>query len=204
MGTKFIAWLDLEGRYMRTNPGYHDDMRPPDDTDEALLKRVWDGILASPKHGLPADHPFHIIDRDVESVRLEECCGLYFRYGAIMRPNRAGRVDRVTGEVLLERSALDGAWEMDADGLPVVNMPKARGVHMDWIRRARNLELIKVSGSTDRQPPEIERLWTPQRAARLKYLRETPQTFDLTTPNDTPIELRAMWPAELPSEVDHG
>ena len=69
------------------------------------------------------------------------------------------------------------AWEW-TDRISV-NMPKARTIHMNRIRVYRNAELEKESGSKDRQPAEIEALFTPERQARLQELRDIPQTFDL-------------------------
>lgn len=90
------------------------------------------------------------------------------------------------------------AWE-DTGVIVQVNMPKGRLIHMDRIRNVRDAELEKESGSRFRQPPEIEELFTPARKARLRELRDIPQTFDLE-PFATPEELKAAWPTELPSK----
>jgi len=91
---------------------------------------------------------------------------------------------------------LFNAWEW-TDKV-TVNMPKARGVHMDVIRVVRNAELVKKdltslqaieSGNTDAQTAI---------ATEKQTLRDIPQTFDLTTDNNTPEELKARWPSELP------
>ena len=82
-------------------------------------------------------------------------------------------------------------------GIVQIDMPLARGVHMDNIRVVRNRELAKVSGSPGRQPEELEAIFTKERKTRLQYLRDIPQTYDLTTPGNTPAELRAMWPPSL-------
>lgn len=88
------------------------------------------------------------------------------------------------------------AWEM-VKGQPEVNMAAARGIHMDTIRAARNTELAAKdivfmraveAGDTDAQSTI---------ATEKQTLRDIPQTFDLTTDNDTPEELLAMWPSEL-------
>lgn len=79
-----------------------------------------------------------------------------------------------------------------------VNMLRAQDVHMDHIRKVRDIELAKESGSPFRQPPELEEMFTPERNARLQVLRDIPQTFDLATPNNTLDELKALWPTELP------
>ena len=99
-------------------------------------------------------------------------------------------------EVTVDQTFRD-AWECPA-GRVVFNMVKARTIHMNKIRLARNSALEVESGSRVRQPAEIEALFTTERKARLQALRDIPQTFSLTTPNNTPNELKALWPAGLP------
>jgi len=80
-----------------------------------------------------------------------------------------------------------------------VNMTKARAIHLAEIRKVRNEELVKLdvpfmraveAGDTDAQA----RIGTEKQT-----LRDLPATFDLTTDNDTPEELKAKWPTELPA-----
>ena len=89
------------------------------------------------------------------------------------------------------------AWEW-VDGI-VTNMPKARVIHMDRIRLARNAELIAKdvtfmraveAGDTDAQA---------RIATEKQVLRDIPATFDITTGVTTPELLHAKWPAELPA-----
>jgi hypothetical protein len=79
-----------------------------------------------------------------------------------------------------------------------VNMTKARAIHLEEIRKARNLELAKEdvnmmianeSGTSSEQDAV---------KAKKQTLRDIPATFDITTGVDTPEELKAKWPAELP------
>ena len=88
-------------------------------------------------------------------------------------------------------------WEWVGDAV-VVNMPKARVLHMDAIRRVRNAELAKLditymraieAGDTDAQATI---------ATEKQTLRDIPATFDITTDVDTPAALKSKWPAELP------
>ena len=88
-------------------------------------------------------------------------------------------------------------WEWVGDAV-VVNMPKARVLHMDKIRRVRNAELAKLditymraieAGDTDAQATI---------ATEKQTLRDIPATFDLTTDVDTPAALKSKWPSELP------
>lgn len=92
------------------------------------------------------------------------------------------------------------AWE-DSGAIVAVNMPQARGIHMDRIRAVRDAELVKldlaylraleIGGSAGRS--EAQRV-----VERKQLLRDIPQTFDLSTPSDSPEELRVMWPSILP------
>jgi len=87
------------------------------------------------------------------------------------------------------------ALEDDGVGV-VVNMDKARAVHLGRIRAIRNEELVKESGAKYRQPPEIEGLFTPERQVLLQALRDIPTTLDLAVA--TPEQLKAVWPTEFP------
>jgi hypothetical protein len=187
MTKKIITWVDLEGRYRVTSPAYNDRSRPIGETEDECLERVWARLVAVGGYGISIDHPhFYVEDAD-QRERVAECCGNDFRWGVIMGgPNG-------------DRDARDGAWEMDTDGRPKVNMAKARGVQMDYIRKHRNIELVKLdvpfmqaveSGDTSAQSTI---------ATEKQVLRDIPQTFDLTTPKDTPEELKAKWPADLPA-----
>jgi len=89
------------------------------------------------------------------------------------------------------------AWEWT--GAISVNMPKARGIHMDRIREVRNEELSKLdlpfmraveAGDTDAQT-------TIGKAKQA--LRDLPITFDLTA--RTPGQLKNKWPTELPART---
>ena len=84
--------------------------------------------------------------------------------------------------------------------MPVnVDMTKARAIHLEEIRKVRNVELAAKDvpflrsvedGDTDAQAT----IKTEKQA-----LRDIPATFDLTTDVDTPEKLKAKWPTELPA-----
>ena len=89
------------------------------------------------------------------------------------------------------------AWEISSEEI-VVNMTKARAIHLEQIRRVRNAELVKEditfmraveAGDTDTQATI---------ATKKQVLRDIPATFDITTGVDTPEKLKAKWPTELP------
>jgi len=179
---KIITWVDLQGRYRITSPAYNDATRPAGESEDACLNRTWATLVAKGGYGIPLDHPHHYVEDADQRTKLVECCGTEFRYG-------------VNGD----RSAVDGAWEMDTDGTPKVNMAKARAIHMDAIRVVRNAELVKKdvpfmraveAGDTDAQTTI---------GTQKQTLRDIPATFALETGVTSPEQLKGKWPAELPA-----
>ena len=79
----------------------------------------------------------------------------------------------------------------------VINMPKARGIHMDKIREVRNKELAKKDIEFMKALEADDGSHTAI-ATEKQALRDIPQTFDLTT--DTVDELKNKWPEGLPKE----
>ena len=79
----------------------------------------------------------------------------------------------------------------------VVNMSKARGIHMDKIREVRNKELVKKDIDF-MKALEADDGGHKAIATEKQVLRDIPQTFDLTT--DTPEQLKNKWPEGLPKE----
>jgi len=197
MVKKIITWVDLQGRYRVTSPAYNDRMRPAGETEDECLARVWDKLTQpGNQYGIGPDHPHFYVEDEVQRERVKKCCGTDFRYGAIMRPDLDGKLDS-DGAICLCKDARYGAWEMDVDGCPKVNMAKARGVHMDKIRVVRNAELAKKDLASLRAIEAGDTSAQSTIATEKQTLRDIPQTFDLTT--DTPEELKAKWPDELPA-----
>lgn len=103
----------------------------------------------------------------------------------------------VVDEALLpaDRTFRD-AWRCAA-GTVGVDLARARGIHMDNIRRARDEELARLDAP---YLEAVEKRNTARRgevARRKQALRDIPQTFDLA-PAATPEELKALWPPGLP------
>jgi hypothetical protein len=89
-------------------------------------------------------------------------------------------------------------WQV-VDGAIEVDMPNARGEHMNTIRNARNKELAGLDIDFMKA---IEAADTDAQATiktNKQTLRDIPQTFDLSTDNNTPEELLTKWPSELPA-----
>lgn len=84
------------------------------------------------------------------------------------------------------------AWKADLS----VDMEKARVIHMNRIRQARDLLLAKtdIEAQNALLSGEPHRIETISRKKHI--LRNIPQTFDLTKAG-TPDELKALWPDEL-------
>ena len=184
---KLITWVDLQGRYRITSPAYNDDKRPAGETEDACLERTWAKLVAKGGYGIPADHPHNYVE-DVDLKAKEETLGgTSFRYRG--KPDDAGR-----------RDGKEGAWEMDTDGTPKVNMVKARVVHMDRIRVIRDRELAAKDISFMRAVEDGNTDAQATIKTEKQNLRDIPQTFDITTGVDTPEKLKAKWPDGLPKE----
>jgi len=84
--------------------------------------------------------------------------------------------------------------------MPVgTNMTKARAIHMDVIRRARNKELEKEDVAYMKALESGDASAQAAVAAKKETLRDIPSTFDLTTGVTTTDQLKAKWPTELPA-----
>ena len=205
---KIITWVDLQGVYRVTSLAYYTELNKPqvgtrDQTEDEAIEAEWQKILGATegyrgdvidpetgipprlirsKYGLPSDHPFHVVDNVAAVTRTQELGGQYFRCGA----NGLG---------------VDGAWEMGAGGLPVVDMVQARVVHMEHIRLARNAELDRIDITPQYRAAERSRISDPSAWDAIEVikqaLRDLPATFDVSQPT-TPQALKDLWPAGLP------
>ena len=106
-------------------------------------------------------------------------------------PVDAVNIKTVNADLVPTDRTFRGAWEDDPTESPEpikVNMSKARGLHMDRIRAARDKELARL---------DIEQLKGSDVAAEKQILRDIPTVFDLSGAA-TPDALKTLWPSELP------
>lgn len=82
-----------------------------------------------------------------------------------------------------------------------VNMAKARVIHMEVIREARNAELVARDITFMRAVEAGDTAAQATIAAEKQVLRDIPATFNITTGVTTPEKLKAKWPAELPARA---
>ena len=82
-----------------------------------------------------------------------------------------------------------------------VNMTKARAIHLAEIRRVRNAELVAKDVTFMRAVEAGDASAQSTIATEKQTLRDIPATFDITTGVDTPEELKAKWPTELPARA---
>ena len=80
-----------------------------------------------------------------------------------------------------------------------VNMTKARAVHLAEIRRVRNEELVKEDVNMLKAIEAEDASEQSTVATKKQVLRDIPATFNITTDVDTPEQLKAKWPTELPA-----
>ena len=105
-------------------------------------------------------------------------------------------IDAGVTDFLADRTFRNG-WTISSDAV-VVDMSKARGIHMDKIRRMRNKELAALDITFMRAVEDDDTDAQATIKAKKQELRDIPQTFDLTT--DTADELKQKWPEGLPKE----
>tara|TARA_R110000824_G_scaffold144362_1_gene312292 strand:+ start:2573 stop:3064 length:492 start_codon:yes stop_codon:yes gene_type:complete len=79
----------------------------------------------------------------------------------------------------------------------VVDMEKARSIHMDRIRQARNTKLAELDVPFMRAVESGHQTAIEMVSAQKQILRDLPQTFDIVTGVLTPGQLSAKWPFEL-------
>jgi hypothetical protein len=89
------------------------------------------------------------------------------------------------------------AWVHNGNGRCGVDMARARAIHMDRIRRVRDVELANLDVSYMKAQERGDQAAMTQIAAQKQALRDIPQTFDLNAAR-TPDELKALWPKDLP------
>ena len=90
-------------------------------------------------------------------------------------------------------------WDDSSPTKCRIDMPKARGVHMDKIRAVRNAELVKEDIIFMRAVEAGDTSAQAAVATKKQVLRDIPATFDITTGLTTPELLKAKWPSELPA-----
>lgn len=88
------------------------------------------------------------------------------------------------------------SWE-DAGVRIVENMAKARVIHMNRIRAAREPVFAKLDRDYLRAHEVGDVVAMREIAGQKQVLRDLPQTFDLSGATTT-AELAALWPQELP------
>jgi len=81
----------------------------------------------------------------------------------------------------------------------LINMDKARAIHMEAIRRARNVKLAQLDVPYLQALERGDRDAQTSIAKQKQTLRDIPQRFRLTGAVD-PEGLIALWPDELPRE----
>jgi len=164
MVKKIVFEHPVYGGLSISRPNYKGRSRPPDMTDDEFCEYVAQLNLRNAYHQKDGVYPERSFIEGEDYHIIEE--------------------DEIPEELFHE------AWEWGIDRI-MTNMPKARGMHMDRIRIARNSELAKKDIEFMRA---IEAGDGSHKAiaAEKQVLRDIPQTFDLTT--DTPEELKNKWP----------
>ena len=114
--------------------------------------------------------------------------------------------DGVAYEIIDTRTAVmpsdrifRNAWKMNSGNVDV-DMPKARVIHMEKIRGARDKKLTELDVPYMKALESDDNAKKNTIAAEKQALRDLPETFDLSACN-TPEELVDAWPDDLERSV---
>ena len=132
-------------------------------------------------------------ESQLERALSSTAARLLKKYGGPATPHE---IDPATLPEPPDDTRFFNAWEWN--DRTIVNMPKARVIHMDHIREVRDVELERLDVPY-LKAMEAGVIVEQQRVAGLKQnLRDIPQIFDLSLAA-TPEVLKETWPPELPT-----
>lgn len=110
-------------------------------------------------------------------------------------PADAAETEEVDPATLPGDRAFREAWAK-INGRVDVDMPKARTIHMDRIRKARDAKLQSLDGEEMAAQSSGDTSRLTQVRAQKQALRDLPQTLNLDAAW-TPEELKAIWPEDI-------
>ena len=160
-------------------------------------KQCWRWTYENGKH---LDIPFSVIN-EFGDCKTDTLPGLVVEFPTPaeitkQRPELAGATwaEIATADLPPDRS-FRAAWELNGKTV-APNMTKARDIHMDRIRKARDAELAKLDVDMMRAMGQGDNTARDAVEAKKQVLRDLPATFDLRQAM-TPEELKSLWPKEL-------
>lgn len=103
----------------------------------------------------------------------------------------ASPIQIVEGDPRPQNRTFRNAWTLNGDKIDH-DMPKARSIHMDRIREARDEKLKSLDNDWMKATGQNKKAEAEAVEAKRQWLRDIPQTFDLNAA--TPEELEKLWP----------
>ena len=165
-------------------------------TDDEIFQRSWDRLQRDMD---PLPHYKEVlrpIDPELDEAQLSLVTQLYCAKGGIsLVPLDAIYPQVVTIADIPQDRYFRNAWDHGGDRV-TVNMDKAREIHLNRIRDARDKKLIDLDKETMKALGKKDDVFRAAVEAQKQVLRDIPQTIDLTVAK-TPEELKALWPKEL-------
>jgi len=157
------------------------------------LKMIWPAYQSEVRKGMTDDEFVdYCIKVNIEAGEILDLASAHIIEDTAFPADHV--CDRLPGECVFF-----DAFEW-VDNKVQVNMPKARDIHMDIIRAERNKELAAKDITWMKAAEAGDTSAQATIGTEKQVLRDIPQTFDLTTDNDTPEELKEKWPEGLPKE----
>ena len=210
---KKIVWTRADGGLSVSIPAYNDKMRARNNdgsfkhTDEEFL------VYADSTRQRNEDNSYTQTDKEflayAEPTRPRNPDGTYVQsddellQAVIDKDVPAGVTTHIVDaddpavKAQLEDRTFRGAFEWN-NGIKV-NMPKARTIHMEKIRKVRNEELAKLDIPYMRAVEDGDTTAQSTIKEKKQVLRDIPANFKLSS-YKTPEKLAAAFPSELPVE----
>lgn len=151
------------------------------------------GLAYESESGVSVVHPNPRLRRDGES---EE--SFVARIAAKSVPEKAVAVV-INLDNLPTSRTFRAAWSIQGRGV-AVDMPKARAIHMERIRAARDALLVRLDGEALAAMDQERNADLAEIRTTKQTLRDLPQTLDLDK-FKTPEELAAFWPDALDDTI---
>lgn len=136
-----------------------------------------------------------VIDQVEVEIEAEKPSEAYYRIGEDnlqkITPFRVTTTEKIPKDKYFRK-----AWTDDNPTETVdICMEKARDIHMNNIRNARNEQFVNMGFPTKLNPELESTIISQETRDKLQFLRDIPQNTDLSLAT-TPEELKQIWPLE--------
>ena len=167
----------------------------------AIWKHADNGISDSPTELAIATPNYDMQDRE-PGLSDDDWAEKYFFDRTIPRVNPEDPKSKKIKHKIVPHDYVPDDWQFrdaftDNGSAVVVDMEKARSIHMNRIRKARDAKLAALDIPFMRAVESGHQTAIEMITEQKRILRDIPQTFDIVTGVSTPEQLSEKWPFEL-------